>query len=172
MTQSISLSYETDVPVIAQPKTMACWATVAAMLASWQDKVCYPIETVMDTIGSKYRNIFERNTGLSPYDVPDFSTASGLRVEYQMCETPGHIESYLLNYGPIIVITDEDSSQSFCIHARIIVGIEGDGDPNNTWLKIIDPDGGRVYSELFTDFASKYEAMSVATGWNLQLMHY
>lgn len=47
-----------------------------------------------------------------------------------------------------------------------------DGDVANTYLKIVDPDGGQTYEESFQDFTSKYEAMADATGWNLQMMHY
>jgi hypothetical protein len=29
------------------------------------------------------------------------------------------------------------------------------------YLKIIDPDGGKTYDELFQDFTSKYQAMAM-----------
>ena len=95
-----------------------------------------------------------------------------MKVEYQRCETPDSIAQLLQNYGPLIIIDDEDPSPSFAVHARIIRGIYGDGDATNTYLKIVDPDGGKAYDESFQDFTSKYEAMADATDWNLQMMHY
>jgi hypothetical protein len=95
-----------------------------------------------------------------------------MKVEYQRCETPDSILTLLQNYGPLIIIDDEDPSAAFAVHARIVRGIYGDGDAENTYLKIVDPNGGNTYDESFQDFTSKYEAMADATGWNLQMMHY
>jgi hypothetical protein len=33
--------------IIAQPSSMTCWATVAAMMMSWRDQQSYPINTAM-----------------------------------------------------------------------------------------------------------------------------
>lgn len=157
---------------IAQPMSMACWATVATMAVSWKDQASYSIEEAMDRLGSDFRQIYDNNTGLAPNRMQDFSWATGMTVEYQRCETPDSILGLLENYGILIIIDDEDSSVNFAVHARIITGIYGDGDAFNTYLKIVDPNGGITYDELFTDFASKYEAMADANGWNLQMMHY
>ena len=169
---SVSFDVAGDVPAIAQPKSMACWATVTTMNMSWKDQQSYSIESAMDSLGSDFRQIFDDNTGLESDRVQDLSDATGMKVEYQRCETPDSILQLLENFGPVIVIDDEDPSPKFLIHARIIYGIYGDGDPANTYLKIVDPDGGTTYDESFQDFTSKYEAMADATGYNLQMMHY
>jgi len=171
-TQSISFDVEGDVPAIAQPKSMACWATVTAMNMSWKNQQSYSIESAMDALGSDFRKIFDDNTGLAPDRVQDLSDATGMRVEYQRCETPDSILQLLQSYGPVVIIDDEDPSPAFAVHARIVRGIYGDGDAANTHLKIVDPNGGKTYDESFQDFTSKYEAMADATGWNLQMMHY
>jgi Papain-like cysteine protease AvrRpt2 len=171
MSSSISYDVPGTIPPIAQPKSMACWATVATMNMSWKNQTCYTIEAAMDSLGSDFRQIFEDNTGLAPDRIKDFSAASGMTVEYQKCETPDSILQMLQNYGPLIIINDEDPSPGFAVHARIVTGIHGDGD-TDTKLSIIDPDGGKTYEETFETFTSKYEAMADASGWNLQLMHY
>ena len=117
----------------------------------------------MDSLGSDFREIFDDNTGLAPDRVQDLSNATGMRVEYQRCETPDSILQLLQNYGPLVIIDDEDPSPAFAVHARIVRGIYGDGDAANTHLKIVDPDGGKTYDESFQDFTSKYEAMADAT---------
>lgn len=160
------------IPPVAQPLSMACWATVATMAMSWKDELSYSIEGAMDLLEGDFRQIYENNWGLAPDRIQDFAWATGLTVEYQRCETPESILQLLENYGPLIIIADEDSSVNFAVHARIITGIYGEGDTFNTYLKIVDPNGGMAYDELFNDFTSKYEAMADATGWNLQMMHY
>lgn len=172
MNSTIFFQVQGQVPVIAQPKTMACWATVGTMLMAWNDRVNYSIEGAMDQLGSDFRNIFESNSGLSPNRIEDFANATGMTVEYQRCETPESIAQLLENHGPIIIIDDEDSTISFAIHARIITGVYGNDDGSDTFLNIIDPNQGQVYDESFIDFSNKYEAMAEANGWNLQMMHY
>jgi len=164
---------DTDImPVEAQPKSMACWATVTTMIMSWKDQVCYPIDSAMDTIGEEYRKIYEDNTGLSPDKVEAFSNATGLTIEWPQCGTPDSLLSLLENYGVLIVIDDEDPSAAFAVHARLVTGIQGDGTPSGTMLTIVDPAGGRTYTESFEDFESKYNSMADATGWTIQMMHY
>jgi hypothetical protein len=69
-------------------------------------------------------------------------------------------------------VDDEDPSPAFAVHARIIRGMYGDANAENTYLKIADPDGGKTYDESSQHFTSKYEAMADATAWKLQMMHY
>ncbi len=172
MNYSISFDVQGDIPVIAQPSSMACWATVTTMDMSWKNQQCFSIETAMDSLGSDFRKIFDDNTGLAPDRIQDLANATGMQVEYQRCESPQSILQMLQNYGPVIIVDDEDPTAGFAVHARIIQGIYGDGDATNTYLKIIDPAGGKTYNELFQDFTAKYEAMADASGWNLQIMHY
>ena len=162
------------IPVIAQPKSMACWATVTTMMLSWKKTQSFTIETAMDSLGSDFRKIFDDNSGLAPDRIQDLATASGMTIEYQKCETPDSILQYLQSYGPVGIVDNEvpsDATPVF-IHMRIIRGIYGDGTGAGTLLKIIDPDQGQTYEESFDVFASKYESMSQANGWNLQMVHF
>ena len=179
MASSIKFDVDGIIPVIKQPKCMACWATVVTMLMSWKNKQSFSIESAMDSIGSDFRKIFDADqddckTGGLPADrIQDLATATGMQVDYQKCETPGSILQLLQSYGPIIIITDEDPSPSFAVHARIIKGIYGDSDDTTkTFLSIIDPGTGTEYDESFDVFSTKYESMCDAKGWNLQMMYY
>jgi len=161
------------IPVIAQPKTMACWATVGTMLLSWKHRVCYSsIETAMDILGEDFRKIYEDNTGLYSSQVDDFANAMGVTIEWPTCGTPESLLGLLQSYGPLVILDDEDTSGAFALHARMAIGIEGDGTPEETYIRIIDPAGGQTYDEAFDLFESKYEAMAEAEGWTVQMMHY
>ncbi|HEV8508778.1 MAG TPA: papain-like cysteine protease family protein [Chitinophagaceae bacterium] len=160
------------IPVEAQDKSMACWATVLTMLASWKNQQCYSIETATEMIGEEYKKIYKENTGLYPDKVEGFASASGLKIEWPQCSTPENIRDLLESYGPIAVIDDEDPSSNFCVHARLVTGIHGDGTDDHTYLKILDPDGGQTYDEAFDVFESKYESMAEAQGWTIQMLHY
>jgi hypothetical protein len=165
-----ALYYEVqgDIPVIRQPNGMACWATVGTMLMSWRDQQSYSIETAMEMAGEKYSEMFNNSQGLPADQHEDFASASGMTIEYPQCYTAEGIYDLLLDHGPVIVITDEDPSEYFAIHARIIKGI--DGDSTNPDLMIIDPGSGSEYTEKFEDFASKFEAVDGAP--RIQVMHF
>jgi hypothetical protein len=170
---AISFDVAGDIPVVAQPKSCACWATVTTMMMEWKNQQCYSIETAMDMLGSDFRKIYEDDTtGLLPDRNQDLADATGMTIEYQRCETPESILQLLQSYGPLVIIDDEDPSPSFARHARIITGIYGDGDLSNTFLKIIDPDGGQSYEESFPDFASNYESLADDNRYKIQMMHY
>ena len=172
MANSIQFDVQGTIDVIAQPKSMACWATVSTMLMEFNQQQCFPIETAMDSLGSDFRQIFDSNSGLAPDRVQDLADASGMTIEYQKCETPKSILELLQSYGLISIVDNEGSNTNWAVHNRIIQGIYGDGTTSNTFLKIIDPAGGKTYDESFDVFASKYESMSEANGWNLQMIHY
>ena len=158
------------VPIIAQPSNMTCWATVAAMMLSWKDKVSYTIETAMDKAGATYRALFDANKGLPAADHEAFATACGMSGEPPMCYTISGLRGLIENHGPLIVVTDEKPGPLWAIHARVVRGIYGDGTVDGTFLRINDPAGGRQYTESFRAFAKKYE--EVADAPRLQIMHF
>jgi hypothetical protein len=158
------------VPIIAQPSNMTCWATVAAMMMSWKDKVSYTIETAMDKAGATYRALFDANKGLPAADHEAFATACGMSGEPPMCYTVSGLRGLIENHGPIIAVADEAPGALWAIHARVVRGIYGDGTVDGTFLRINDPAGGRQYTESFRAFAKKYE--EVADAPRLQIMHF
>lgn len=99
-----------------------------------------------------------------------FTEACGMTIEYPQCYTSEGLFDLLAGHGLIIVITYEDTSQYFAIHARILKGIDGETFPNTIYLNLIDPATGTEYSEKFEDFASKFEAVAGAP--SLQVMHF
>ena len=158
------------VPIIAQPSSMTCWATVATMMMSWKDKVSYTIETAMDKAGATYRTMFDNNQGLQAADHEAFATACGMTGEPPMNYTVSGLRSLIELNGPLIAIADEAPGGLWAIHARVIRGIYGDGTVDGTFLRINDPAGGRQYTESFRAFAQKYE--EVADAPRLQIMHF
>ena len=160
------------IPVIQQPTSMSCWATCATMMISWKNQQSYSIETVMDMLQSDFRSIYDANTGLSVERNQDFARATGMQIEYPTCDLPEAIENKLKSFGPLLIIDDEDSSKNFALHARIIIGIAGDGTSENTLLAIIDPGSGTQYQEGFETFIDKYEQAAGVQDLMIQMMHF
>lgn len=142
---------------IAQPSGMTCWATVASMMIMWKRQQSLPIETALASIGARWVGKFQRNEGLTSAEKPIFLAAAGFQSQPPMNPTIDGWANMLRRYGPLWVTTDEAPGAPFAIHARILRGISGDGTPDGTTMEIVDPAGGRMYTESFTRFQAKFE---------------
>ena len=159
------------VPVVEQPTSMSCWAAAATMLISWHDHASYDIATAMEDVGARFKTLFDDNSGISNSELSEFITAAGLRSAPAMSYPVSEFKRLLEDYGPLMVVGDEDPSQRKILHARVVYGIYGDGTATGTHLRINDPaNGGRQYSESFRTFVSKYE--DAADTVNEQIIHF
>jgi hypothetical protein len=150
------------IPKIAQPTDNTCWAATATMMLSWKDGKTYPITEVINKAGNFYRGKFDRDQGLSGAEKPDFLRSLRLRAEPPQSYSVNGWLSLLRTNGALWVTTNEGSNQRFAIHARIVKGIVGDGSADATFLSIIDPAGGREYSESVSVFTKKMEDVARA----------
>jgi cell wall-associated NlpC family hydrolase len=158
---------------LAQPSANACWATVYAMLLQWRRQESMRIEDAVAGVGQRWLEIFRADTGLMSSDKPDFLAAAGLVAEPAQAFSVGAWEQLLRNFGPLWVTTDEAPGKAWAIHARLIIGIRGDGTPEGTSFTIVDPAGGRQYQESVADFVPKYEAEVRRTGYmRVQVVHW
>ena len=143
--------------IIAQPSSMACWATSGAMMLSWRDQQSYPIDTAMQMCGGKWLSLFNANTGLALADTIAFPKDAGMSVEPLVSTPPDTWEKMLRAYGPLEIVT----ALPF-FHARIMVGIAGDGTPGGTTVDLIDPGGGVRYRQSFAVFNQSFEAVATS----------
>jgi hypothetical protein len=145
---------------IKQVKTMGCWATVATMLQSWHDGNLLSIQSVLATAGADYQGLYLSNAGLSSLQKPAFLHALHLTAEPPASYTAEALEAKLRLWGPLWVTTQETDGQQAFIHARLILGITGDGSSNGTTLFIADPADGQKHTESLGAFTSKMEALA------------
>jgi hypothetical protein len=164
------------VPPLRQPTSMTCWATVTTMMRSWRQNQSMSIDTAVGGIGSQYLAKFQANQGLSSAEKGQFLSSAGFVAEPPMCYSIEGWLQLLRTYGPLWVTTDEDPSANFAIHARIMVGIEGDGTPEGTSFRIVDPATGTEYSEDVPTFIRKFEEEALSLKPNepvrIQVVHW
>jgi Papain-like cysteine protease AvrRpt2/LysM domain len=152
--------------IIAQPSSMACWATVGTMMLSWRDQQSYPIGTAMAMCGAKWVGVFNANTGLALGDTIDFPRDAGMSVEPLVSTPPDTWEKMLRASGPLAIVTALPA-----FHARIMVGISGDGTPGGTTVDLIDPAGGTRYRQNFGVFNQSFEAVA-SSATRAQVWHF
>ena len=175
-----------DVDVVGQPENYTCWATAAALVVGWRDRVSFDIQAL--------KKLFTNNTGVSSdqglyaYDDQKLADTLGLVAEPPACYTVEGLRQILHNYGPFWVgIHTEDNWG----HAVVVTGMFGDGTEDGTYVRIIDPWGrtpgtpghpgyhnptpgqGSRYAATYTEFTKEYE--SYASGKdgvaNVQILH-
>jgi hypothetical protein len=148
---------------MAQPKTMACWATSGAILASWKDKRAVPTDEFVSRLSEEFRLIYDTNAGLMPADQPELMKKAKLRQELPQSYTVDAWLSMLKSYGPLWVTTAFPLPKDhWGVHARIVSAIKGDGTPDGTTLHIIDPDRGRESDMTIASFAKEMENVAKA----------
>jgi len=152
--------------VIAQPSSMACWATVGAMMLSWRDQQSYAIDTAMAMCGAKWVGVFKANTGLAIADTIEFPTNAGMSYEPLVSYPADTWEKMLRAHGPLAIVT----ALPF-FHARIMVGISGDGSTGGTTVDLIDPAGGTRYRQNFGVFSQSFEAVG-SSATRAQVWHF
>ncbi|PEW41899.1 hypothetical protein CN444_25385 [Bacillus thuringiensis] len=145
------------IPVIAQPLTNGCWATVLTMLMNWKNKTSLEIDAVLLGLDRKYLDIYKDNEGISGAEKKSLLESANLVGEAPQSYNPEGILSLLKLYGLLWATTIESSGGKFSIHARIIYGISGDGLDLGTTLHIVDPSGGKLVDEAFMEFIEKFE---------------
>lgn len=143
------------IPTIVQPTNHTCWAAAYTILASWKANMTLPIGTALSQVGPAWRSKFDADQGISPAEKSQFLRDAGLKAEPATNLTLAGWTSLLRSYGPLWVTTEN----AFGLHARILVGISGDGSDSKTLLSFVDPGTGTTGSEPFVTFVSNYEAV-------------
>jgi N-acetyl-anhydromuramyl-L-alanine amidase AmpD len=175
-----------DVDVIGQPEIYTCWATAAAMVVGWRDKMSLDIQALKKLFTGKTG--VSSDTGLYPHDDQKLADALGLVSEPPQCYTVDGFRRILENYGPLWagIYTDDGWN-----HAVVVTGLYGDGTPDNTYVRINDPWGrtpgtpghpgyhnptpgqGSRYALTYEEFSKEYETRATSTDGNVnvQILH-
>lgn len=159
------------VPVIGQTKTMSCWAAVSAMMLTWKTGIPQTELTAATASGPNFVQAFNANTGLRGVEVAEVAQALNLKIEVPQNYLPTGYYDLLKAHGPLWVGTAIFSADKVYRHVRIVRGISGDGSFNGTLVSVIDPNGGREYTESVAQFAKEMEEIArqdLGSGENLK----
>lgn len=158
-------------PLYSQPNTMACWATVYAMMQAWRTCTNFAsIRAAISVLGQPWLGYFDRNTGIPPSEGTRFESATGLIREPRMNLSPKGWEHLLQQRGLLWVSGTVPGG----IHDRILEGISGDESGGGTQMHIMDPDGGRRYQETLSTFLVGFEGQASVEPFydDYQILHF
>lgn len=172
MNMSFDYSVPGVVPAIAQPSTLACWATVATMLISWRNGSSPTIQEAMDGVGEPYRSYFKNNRVLPWSEHDSFATAAGMTLEGPMCYSVDGLFHLLHQAAAPLFTVIAPAGSTWTTHIVAITGMFGDGTVSGTSIRFNDPNGGQRRVLTFDQFVSEYEGAATRPGLNVQIMHY
>lgn len=165
------------VPVIAQSKSMSCWAAATAMLMSWKQGFQVNEEDAARRAGNNYLIAFREDQGVTGTEIAELAMFLNLVAEPPSSLSAAGYRALLSSKGPLWVGTAMFSSTAVYRHVRVVTGIRGaPGDPDPA-IDIIDPDGGRSYGVSVSQFARELEEIArqdLGAGRELrpQIIHY
>ena len=154
-----------EVPLVPQLTGMSCWAAAAAMIIGWRDCLDIDPEDVARASGrwADYRD------GMRPDDIDAFADTWGLHVEPVESLTIAHLRDLLQTNGPLWVGEASDG-----LHVIVIAGVHGDGTPEGTFVRVLDPwpEGrGERYTLKMTDLLDSLRAAHQVSGVPTRILH-
>ncbi len=157
-----------NVPVLKQPKSQDCWATVITMLVLWKvnsiksDKKYSKKETkkvisqTIEAYGSKWHDLYKNNEGLSIAQKDTLLNQVGFESE----PPANHIIEFyidkLKSEGPLWITTSTEP-KGLNSHAKLLIGIKGDMTYENTFFEFIDPLYGKIVNQRAIKFVKEFE---------------
>ncbi|MGE3806941.1 MAG: peptidoglycan-binding protein, partial [Gemmataceae bacterium] len=171
-----------DVPGIrdlfAQPTDNSCWATVYTMMISWRRQMSFvsirAAIAAIDPTTTKWVDFFDNDTGLPASEGRNFEFATRLVREPRMNLTIRGWVDMMRRHGLLWVSHAFRQGRNLFVHDRILEGMHGNGEPDGTFMKVMDPDGGRRYSEPFRVFLRKFELQAQVEPFHedYQILHF
>jgi N-acetylmuramoyl-L-alanine amidase len=154
-----------EVPLVPQLTGMSCWAAAAAMIVGWRDCIDVRPEEVARGAGAwaEYRD------GLDPRDVEVLARTFALAVETPRTYSVSALRRMLERHGPLWVGAGPTG-----LHVIVVAGMYGDGTPEGTFVRVLDPwpiGRGERYAITFAELAASLEAASDAAGVRASLLH-
>jgi hypothetical protein len=171
---------------VTQPSPMSCWAAMFTMMYSWRRQVSIGIRDAVATLGQRYLECFDKDTGLPIEENRNLAQTGGLVAEPLVNPTIEGWLSRLRAYGLLWTsygwqVMDQTGLVEVRAgrHIIIIVGMTGDGTADATNVQYVDPSDGRFHDMSAATFIRQHE-----TGFTLrplsdqqlgqfsQIMHY
>jgi N-acetyl-anhydromuramyl-L-alanine amidase AmpD len=152
--QSFNLTWP-DVELVPQPTGMSCWAAAAAMVVGWRDRVSINPVEIARGVGH-WINYEALNTGLFAKDTDELALAWKLSPLPPQSYSVDGFRQVLESHGPLWVGVAVPSGHAVCVY-----GMYGDGTPQGTRVRILDPwppNRGERAELSFADFENEYES--------------
>ena len=149
------------VPAQQVATEQTCWAVVATMMLNWAtDRTMLPGEALA-AAGESYVEKYTKGESLKSYEKKELIEALDMVAEAIGNSTIEQYIKWVKDFGPLWITVDSQLEQgAFSPHAKVLVQIDGDGDPTgaNTSFTFIDPFTGKKEApQKFSEFLKGFE---------------
>lgn len=159
--EPILAEVKTDFVLIRQRSPQTCWATVATMVIRWRDQQPHNVDDVMTMAGERYVTMAREGRPLASTEKDAFLDALSLVAEVPQNFTLPGWQDLVKAYGPLWV-TVEGDGDVFSAHAVLLVGLRGDGTPEGTAFRYVDPILGLVRVASAQRFLDNFDEIAIA----------
>jgi len=171
---------------VRQPSSMSCWAAMYTMMYSWKNQVSIGIRDAVATLGQRYLDCYDANTGLPIEENRNLAMAAGMTAEpLQNFTIQGWANLLQQNgllwtsYGWQVFDATGLVETRAGRHIIIFYGITGDGSSTGTKIKYVDPGDGAFHEMTFQQTLRQHETgftlrplTDAQLGQFSQVMHY
>ena len=168
---------------IKQQNPMSCWAASYTMMVSWRQAQSMSVEQAVTELGPEWLQLYRQSKtrGLSANRHNDFARAAGLRAEPLMNFSMEGWIHLLRRHGLLWTVygwrsRNMDGTERVGRHAVIIYGMYGDGTPERTTVRYINPTDGGYHEQTFERLIGRHETgFTVGSGEQAgfsQVLHY
>ena len=158
--------------IYPQPSSLTCWATCYTMMTAWnRGQRWATIDAAITNLGQPWLSMFRSNLGIPPAQGTAFQQAAGLVREPRQNLSARGWQQKLSTHGLLWV---SSVIAGVGIHDRILEGISGDETGDGTFVGIMDPNGGRRYTQTLREFSAAFEAQAAVEPFNAdyQILHF
>lgn len=145
---------------------------------SWRHDTDAKVLDVLAVAGDEFVQMFANQQGLTSEKKPGFLEELGLTAEPSQTLDVQGFEQLLREHGPLWITADEDPTERFSVHARVLIGLHGDGTPEGTTATFLDtsPNTPSPDSEMVSVLQSKLAQLAVGDAgsgtFRAQIIHF
>lgn len=139
-----------------QPKSLDCWLTVTTMMYAWKQGQPMTLADVSKELGEPWNSLYLSNKGLPYEDKENFINQVGFNSEPPANHMIEAYVGWLKSHGPIWVTTSSKPN-GMSAHAKLLIGVYGDGSYEKTFFRFIDPAKGMIITQTALRFSQEFE---------------
>lgn len=153
-----NLNFTVPPPIEAIDQGIAdlCWLAATAVVYSWKDGRRWTMSETANRLGVEFVARQAAGAALSYDELALWRSRGPFGMQHQQCIASDGWNLLLRGHGPLITLIDGTGSGTIN-HAVVVYGIEGDGAPKTTFLKVANGQGGMLQQISLYDFVSLFE---------------
>ncbi len=145
------------IQAIDQGDADLCWAAATTVLFNWRAVAPISMTDAVGRLGVEFVALFAANKGVPTSEVGLWASRGGFTADGLQCIDAAGWDAKMRASGPLIAMID-GTGGGVIDHAVVVYGIQGDGTPGGTTLRVANGQGAMLQTWTLSDFVTLFEA--------------